>query len=160
MGSVNTMLSLAALMFFSLSTLNFNTAWLDNMTVELENKVILTAISLGDDMIEEIKARAFDEETLDFPTERAALTDSSAFGPDAGETRPVFDDVDDFHDFTRFITAPHAEDYYVSCIVEYVDEDDPDIVSGTQTYSKRATVTVTSPYMTEEVNVSFIFTMK
>ena len=161
MGGVQTLLSLAALMFFSLTALRFNAAVLNNSSLEMEHKVILTAISLADDMLEEIKVRAFDQNTVQFPTTSPLnLTPAANFGPDAGEVYPNFNDIDDYHGYSRLISAPHAEDYYVSVSVVYVDGSDPSKVSNTQTFYKRATINVSSPYMRNDIQLSFIFTLK
>ena len=72
---VQSFLSLGALMIFSLISLRFDSAVLQNTEVEVENKVYLTAFSLADDLIEEIKQKAYDENTIDFPTvNRSTLT--------------------------------------------------------------------------------------
>ncbi|MDX1372626.1 MAG: hypothetical protein R3321_09145, partial [Nitrososphaeraceae archaeon] len=60
MGSTNSTLSIGALLFLSLISLRFNASVLENSTVETENKIYLTAFSLADDLIEEIKQKAFD----------------------------------------------------------------------------------------------------
>ena len=61
---VQSFLSLGALMIFSLISLRFDSAVLQNVEVEVENKVYLTAFSLADDLLEEIKQKAFDNKTL------------------------------------------------------------------------------------------------
>src|SRR4030067_247285 len=117
MGNVQSLLSFGAMLILALSALNFNGAVLSNSTTEIENKVILTAFSLADDLIEEMKVRAFDAV------------------------------IDDFNNYTKIVSAPHAENYNVSCSVQYVNGDNPDQVVTTQTFYKKATVTVSSPYM-------------
>ncbi|WP_100657723.1 type IV pilus modification PilV family protein [Alteromonas flava] len=60
------------------------------------------ATELGQSLLNEISAKAFDENS-DFVggstrcNESTACTSSSALGPDAGESREDFDDVDDFN---------------------------------------------------------------
>ena len=74
MNSVQSMLTMGALVFslFHLSILII--LFLENSTAQIENKVYLTAFSLADDMIETIKQRSFDEATVKFPTGLANLT--------------------------------------------------------------------------------------
>ncbi len=161
MGGTQILLSLAALMFFSLTSMRFNAAVLNNSSLEMEHKVILTAISLADDMLEEIKVRAFDESTIQFPTTSPlSLTPYANLGPETGETYGNFNDIDDYNGYTRLISAPHAEDYYISVAVVYVDGDDPSKTSNIQTFYKRVNVTVSSPYMRNDFTLSFIFTLK
>jgi hypothetical protein len=128
--------------------------------VEVENKVYLTAFSLADDMIEEIKEKSYDEKTLVFPTtNRSNLTEAQALGKE-GEVYPFFDDIDDYNNYTKHIQAPYVETYDILCNVYYVQEDNTNQLSNTQTFHKRVDITVSSPYMRNDVNLSFIFTHK
>ena len=161
MNTGQSFLSIGALLMFSLVSLSFNSSVLQNTTVEVENKVYLTAFSLADDLIEEVKQKAFDAATLNFPTTNpSSLTPPNNLGPANFEEYPNYNDIDDFHGYTRAISAPHVENYQVSCIVQYVDGDDPDNVVGTQTFYKKVTVTVSSPYLRNPVTLSQIFTHK
>jgi hypothetical protein len=164
MGNVQSLLAFGAMVVLSLSSLNFNEAVLTNSTTELENKVVLTAFSLADDMIEEMKVRAFDAATVNFPTTNpASLTSPYSLGKGWWETYPNFNDIDDydwFYDNPQNVSAPHSENYKVQCRVRYVAENNPDQIVYTQTFYKKATVTVSSPYMKKPISLSFIFTMK
>jgi hypothetical protein len=161
MSSVHSFLSLGALLLVSLISLRFNSAVLENSTIETENKVYLTAFSLANDLIEEIKMKAFDAATVKFPTtDPSVLTYPYSLGHADYEEYPNFNDIDDFNGYSRTVTAPHAENYNVSCVVYYVSEYNPDYKVMTQTFYKRADVTVTSPYMKNNILLSFIFTLK
>jgi hypothetical protein len=154
-------LTIGALLLFSLVSLNFNSTVLSNTTVEVENKVYLTAFSLADDLIEEIKQKAFDAATLDFPTtDPSTLTSAYSLGHGWWETYPDYNDIDDFNGFVQSVSAPHAEGYEITCVVQYVDGDDPDQIVSTQTFYKKVTVTVDSPYMRSPIQLSHIFTLK
>ncbi len=160
MNSVQSMLTMGALVLLSLSSLRFNNSVLENSTAQIENKVYLTAFSLADDMIETIKQRSFDEATIEFPTGLANLTPADNLGPETGETYKTFNDIDDYNFYKKTVSAPHAENYGIICRVYYVDSTDPDTEISTQSYYKKVTVTVTSPYMREDINLSFVFTLK
>jgi len=161
MNSGQSLLSIGALLMFSLVSLNFNSSVLQNTTVEVENKVYLTGFSLADDLLEEIKQKAFDAATINFPTTNPeSLTPANSLGHNPSEVYPNYNDIDDFNGFSRGVSAPHAENYEVSCVVQYVDGDDPDNVVNTQTFYKKVTVTVTSPYLRNPVKLSQIFTHK
>ncbi|WP_395339871.1 type IV pilus modification PilV family protein [Ningiella sp. W23] len=60
------------------------------------------AVTLAQSLSNEIRAKAFDENSS-FGTSNApcnvdtACTQSASLGPDAGESRDLFDDVDDYH---------------------------------------------------------------
>jgi hypothetical protein len=135
------------------------------MTVEVENKIYLTAFSLADDLIEEIKQKAFDEETVDFRSiSPEELTPSNQFAPevvDVGENgdHSTWDDIDDFNGFNKAVSLPHAEGFNVSCQVDYVQENNYEQISSVQTFFKRVEVRVTSDYLRSPVKLSFVFTL-
>lgn len=164
MGSIQSMLAIGAIVIFALISVRFNATVLQNMGVEVENKVYLTAFSLADDLIEEIKQKAFDHETVIFrsinPDE---LTVKANFGgsKDPGETSDpsTWNDVDDYDGYEKKVALPHAEGYEVRCKVDYVQADNPDALSGVPTFYKRIEVTVSSKYLTNPVRLSFIFTL-
>jgi len=114
--NINTMLALGALVIFSMISLNFNGVVMQNLTNEIDNKVFLTAFSLADDLIEEIKQRPFDEKTIVFSAiNKEQLTENNSLGPDSGEVSVnLFDDIDDYKGYTKNISLPHAENYTVS----------------------------------------------
>jgi len=161
MGSIQSLLAIAALFLLSLLSVRFNSSVLENMSVEVENKVYLTAFSLGDDLIEEIKQKAFDNETVVFRSiNPEELTPRNLFGPDAGENFVTdFNDIDDYHGYSRPVSLPHAEGYLVICNVDYVNSNNHDLVSLAQTFYKRIEVTVSSNYMRMPVKLSFVFTL-
>ena len=161
MNTGQSFLSIGALLLFSLVSLNFNSSVLTNTTVEVENKVYLTAFSLADDLIEEIKQKAFDAATLNFPTtDPSTLTGAFNLGHGWWETYPDYNDIDDFNGFVQTVSAPHVENYQITCAVWYVDGDDPDTIVWTQTFYKKVTVTVSSPYLRNSIQLSHIFTLK
>ena len=161
MNTGHSFLSIGALLLFSLVSLNFNSSVLSNTTVEVENKVYLTAFSLADDLIEEIKQKAFDASTIDFPTtDPSTLTSAYSLGHGGWETYPDYNDIDDYNGFVQSVSAPHAEGYEITCVVQYVDGDDPDQIVSTQTFYKKVTVNVDSPYLRSPIQLSHIFTLK
>lgn len=158
--NVQSLLSIGALMIFSLVSLRFDTSVLQNVEVEVENKVYLTAFSLADDLIEEIKQKAFDNSTVVFKSiTPSQLTSPNSLGKESGEIWPNFNDVDDYNNYSKPVSLPHAEKYTVTSKVSYVQEADPDQISSVQTYFKRIDVNVSSPYLKHDVKLSFIFTL-
>jgi len=158
----NQYLSIGAIVLMALVSLRFNTTLLQNRTTEIENKVYLTAFSLADDLIEEIKQKAFDEETVEWRAITTnQLTPYNLFGPvDPGESSVYdFDDIDDYNGYSKAVSLPHAENYSVTSTVDYVTASNPDVTSLSQTFFKRVSVNVTSPYMSHAVKLSFVFTL-
>lgn len=155
------MLTIGAIILFSLISLHFNSTVLQNVILEVENKVYLTAFSLGDDLLEEIKQKAFDEETVIFRSiNPEELTPTTDLGPDDSENSSVdYDDIDDYNGYFKPISLPHAEGFIVGSVVYYVQEDNFNQQSLIQTFYKRVDVTVSSDYLSHPVNLSFVFTL-
>ena len=158
MSGIQSLLAIGAVWLFALITINFNSTVVHNISIEVENKVYLTAFSLADDMIEEIKQKAFDERTIDFITPNANQL-TLPLGRE-GESWPNFDDVDDYDGYSKNVGLPYVETYTVSVAVHYVDGTNPNTNSLSRSFYKKVDVTVTSQYMTLPVVLSFIFTMK
>lgn len=157
MGS-QSMLSLGALIILSLLSLQFNSSVLGNSTTEIEDKVYLTAFSIADDLIEEIKEKSFDEKTIDFQAIAAnQLTPSDKLTYESGEGWPDFDDIDDYNGYQKHIDLPNAEGYNITCNVNYVDSDGNDITN--QSYYKKVTIIVNSKYLRDPFYISFIFSL-
>jgi len=149
-------LGLGALILLSFLSLNFNSTVLENTAVETENKVYLTAFSLADDLIEEIKQKAFDEKTLEFQAiGETQLT--LQLGPETGEVWPYFDDMDDYNNYNKVVSLPHVEDYKVTCNVSYAKSSGQTISS--QSYFKKVTITVDSKFLRYPLSLYFIFTL-
>ncbi len=160
MSNIQSMLALGALMMFGLISLRFDSSVLQNLEVEVENKVYLTAFSLADDLLEEMKQRAFDNQTVTFQSiSTEALTPAQNLGYESGEVWPNFNDIDDYNGYSKPVSLPHAENYTVVSYVSYVQEDDQDLVSTTQTYYKKVEIFVNSPYLRHELKLSYIFTL-
>ncbi len=156
MASIQSMLAMGALVIFSIISLLFNSSVLQNSTIELEDKVYLTAFSLADDLIEEMKQKAFDEKTIDFQ----AIKESQLTLPlgKEGEVWPNFDDIDDYNGYENPMDdVPLAEGYLVHCNVEYCDANGTH--SAIQTYYKKVTITVSSDFLRDPFQMYFIFSL-
>jgi len=156
MNTGQSLLSIGALFLLSLISLRYNSSVLQNTTVETENKVYLTAFSLADDLIEEIKQKAFDERTIDF---QAIAVDQLTLplGVESGEAWPNFDDIDDYQNYSKPVSLPHVEDYSVTCQVSYVSSSGQDILD--RSYFKKVTIKVTSKYLSSPLYLKFIFSL-
>ena len=162
MGNIQSFTTIGAILLFSLISIRFNSTVLENMTMEVENKVYLTAFSLADDLLEQIKQKAFDEETIVFHSinpEELSPRNIFGYGVDPGETGDpsTFDDIDDYNGYTDSVSLPHAEGFRVTSSVEYVQANN--FPSLAQTFFKRVEITVSSDYLSHPVKLSFIFTL-
>jgi len=156
MASIQSMLAIGALVIFSIVSMLFNSSYLQSSSIEIEDKVYLTAFSLADDLVEEMKQKAFDEKTVDFQAIRKDQLTPSPLGPE-GEVWPNFNDIDDYRGYEKNVDAPHAEGYHVECDVVYCNADGS--LSGTQQYYKKVTITVSSDYLPDPFQMYFIFSL-
>ncbi len=161
MANIQSILALGAMIILSLVSLLFNSTALQSSNIELQDKVYLTAFSLADDLIEEMKQKAFDEKTVDFQAINVNQL-SSNLGPDTNggitETYPNFNDIDDYNGYLEVTDVPAlAVGYRVYCDVAYCDAAGD--IRTSQQYYKKVTVTVTSPYLDDQFYMSFIFSL-
>ena len=125
--------------------------------------VSMRAAALGQAYLDEIVGRQFDENSglggVTRCDEAGQPACSNSFGPEAGETRASFDDVDDFHGLDE--TPPRNvlgqiesqyEGFRVQVSVAYAGNDFSASFATPTRSMKRITVTVTTP-----VSGSFVF---
>jgi hypothetical protein len=161
MSGIQSLLAIGAVWLFALVTINFNSTVVHNISIEVENKAYLDAFSLADDMIEEIKQKAFDEIVVDsFYT--IYESDLSTIGKDGGESlRKSFDDIDDYNGFIDSVGLPYVEEFKRTITVSYADPVNFNGNYGSKSFYKRVDVKVESleNYLTNPVNLSFVFSL-
>jgi hypothetical protein len=149
------LITISALLLLSVVVLRTNNSFLITDTVLYDTKFGVLAISLGASVIEEANSQAFDNASDSASvTNLSALTLPSLLGPEAGETFATFNDFDDFDGYTRIDSSMPSAIFNISCSVNYVTPSNPDVISPTQTWHKKITVTVTSVSMTDTVRMS------
>lgn len=152
MNTGQTLLVAGALFLLLRLALSTNTLFLDTGTMQEQNEAIATATSIGQEMIEQITTRGYDEE---FPggnlvDSADAFVPPSLLGRDPGESSGAdtsFDDIDDFKGFTDSVDTPRLGKFYRTCEVVYVAENSPFDVVARQTFLKRIEVSVTNTRM-------------
>jgi len=168
------LLTAGAIVLFGVFLLSANRL-MGNATITAdENKFYVTALSIGQSIIDEAKTKAFDQKTI---VSAIPVTDSltvpASMGRDGfAEAVPSpdtlsslgyasarkFNDVDDYKGYRRLVNTPRGSGYIVDVTVGYVSETCPDSSKNTRTYCKRMTVTVKSPFTTVPVDLSYPFT--
>ncbi len=171
---VNMLLTIGGIVLLSTFVLFANGLLSDNIETSSDNEFMITAISLAQSVIDEAKAKAFDEITIsDSVTSPTDLTSANLLGrdgfgesvsnPDTAQADQCqsfsqFDDLDDYNGYVRLVNTPRAEGYRVSASVSYASVTYPDSVKSSQTFCKRMVVTVTSPYFPQPVQLMYAFT--
>jgi len=168
MNTGQSILTIGAMLLLSVLVLRVNRTLFSTGSSISNSKLGLTAVSLAQSRLEEIKSKAFDEKTVSNNiSDFNKLTASGNLGPDAGEIYPGYDDIDDYNGFIKTdtiaidptlpLTGSNREFFFESCSVVYVSSTSPDVISGTQTWNKRITVLVSHKLMTDTVKVSTVF---
>jgi len=145
------LLSILALNFFRASDLQYD--------MKYENEAIITATSLAQSIIEEMTTKAFDEVTIEWKTNHAdSLSFEKDFGPDSAETsRDLFDDIDDYHGYTLTDSTMSLGNFTVSVIVNYVERENPDVLSASRTFTKKARISVSNTYLKNQPQFLYAF---
>lgn len=160
------LLVIGALALLSTLTLAVNSTIINKYQMIYEAEATIDAISLGQALLDEALAKAFDEKTTGTSKvyNVSNLTPIGSLGADAGEAIAGFDstflsvlrfdDFDDFHNYNRIATTPRMGRFVVTSRVIYVTSANPDLAAGSQTYQKKMVVTVSHPSLKVPVPVS------
>ncbi len=152
------MLTLGAMVLLSLLILRMNNVMLSSEDAIFNSKFSIVATSIASSIIEEASGKAFDENTISgFTGGLNNLTPSGQLGPESGESYPVFNDFDDYNNLQLQDTTKSSAVFNVSCKVTYIDPLTPDIKTGSRTWNKKITVTVSSVSMKDTMQISSIF---
>jgi hypothetical protein len=167
------MLVIGGLLLMTVFMLSANGLMLLNTETAEQNGAFLTALSVGQSVIDEAMTKAFDQATVSGSvTSTSALTNVSALGRDgSGENVPVpdtlsgqgflsnsrFNDVDDYRGYSRLVSTQRTAPLTVSVTVQYASETCPDSLLSTKTFCKKMTVTVTGEQLVAPVVLQYIF---
>lgn len=169
----NLMLTIGGLVLLSTLIIAANRFILNQKSLAMESEYVMTAISLGQSIINEAKEKSFDQVADTGKIYNpGGLTLFTSFGPDAGEAIPLpdslsnstfqsaihYNDVDDYNGYTRLIRTNTADNYLATVEVTYASSTYPDSVVTNRTWCKKMTVTVTNPYITIPIRLSYAFT--
>ena len=164
MNTGQTILAVGAMILLSTIVLRVNSTFLSSDEVLNQSKYIFLATSIATSIIQEAKNLRYDEVTTD--TTIGEITNPSVFTPkealkwDAGENKDsthTFDDFDDYNFYAYTDSSMPSAVFHVSCRVEYVDEKNPTVAATYKTFNKRITVTVSSVFMNDVIQLSSIF---
>lgn len=152
-----------AMIVVSTMALNANRVIQINNTTMIEGQLESQVVAYAQDIIEESRALAYDEETTYDAQGNSIVpvyipTGFSTLGPDDTTSDPEdfrtqFDDFDDFHGFNETVTINDV-DYDVSVTVEYVQTSDYknySVATGKSTL-KRITVNIESDFLKKNIN--------
>jgi len=156
MNTGQTLLSIGAFILLSVMILRVNSSFLSTDTVVQETKFGVLAVSLASSFIEEASKKSFDEATI-----ANSLTDSTQLsyklGLESHESYSNCDDFDDYNGLDSTITNLPSATFRVKCKVSYINSSSPDGSVNHQTWNKKLTVSVSSPFSRDTVKLSSVF---
>lgn len=150
------MMGLLALMSSMLISLNVQRASLNAKVQVIDNEMETMAGGVALEVLDYIGTKDFDSATAD----GKEVNSPNELTPQPFSTGQPFasaDDVDDFHGMQTHTVAEFGFEFNVDAVVQYVNEDDPEQTSGSQTYAKRVTVTVSSEHLRSPVQISHVY---
>jgi hypothetical protein len=154
-----TLLVMGAMVLLSIAVLSANRIILDRTNSGYQTQAIFAAVPIAEAKLDEIRRKAFDENSINKRIYVASnFTSSSLLGRDAGETTTFdYDDIDDYNRDSVKVSTPVLDNFWVVSRIQYVSESNPDQVSSSPTFFKRITVTVYHYSMQFPVTMSFLY---
>lgn len=153
MGGYQTFLVLGAIVLLSLLALTVNRTILSSSDSIYDAECIIEANNSAQEVVNEIIEKEFDEAVAN-----GTATDESSFsatlGPEAGESYPAFDDVDDYNGRQASVQKSMAV-FDMSVVIDYVNPALPDQVSSSRTRTKRILVNVYSTSLPDTVKMYY-----
>lgn len=147
--------TMAAMVLFSTILLSANRMILRNDTMVVEGELEYEVIALANNIIEESRVAAFDEETVTGFVPINIPADFTTIGIDGGEissNRSTFDDFDDYNGWSDTITTDQGE-FTVRSEVTYLNTSTLNPTTSKSTL-KQITVTITNEFLTDNSPVN------
>jgi hypothetical protein len=153
MNTGQTILSLGAVILWSVTVLLTNRSSLQHGTIINQTQIDIYAVSLAQAKIEEASGKAFDQFSASDTagngnaiTALSQLTDPTQLGKETGENYPDFNDFDDYNYYTGTnpfkLYVPGVDTFRIQTTVFYVDTTDPGGKSNVRTWHKKMVVKV------------------
>ncbi len=144
-------LVIGAIFLFALLVLNVNRTVLQSEGQQRSAEYIVMATSAAQNLMNEISNKSFDEGTLTLPVYSSdILTLATLLGPESGEVYGnSFDDIDDYNIFTSAKPNLRGGTFNLKVWVNYVNDNNFDVVMSTKTRTKRIKIAVENPFMTD-----------
>ncbi len=158
MGQRELLLTIGAIVIFSITSLSINRSMLRNSEAIYSRQAEIFAMSVAQQFIEEAKTKAFDENTIIDTGGSPSIFTGSPLGPGGGENYPYFDDIDDYNGFSTTDSDILGEMITsVNISVNYVNDTNLEVAVSSRTYYKKMRVTVNSDYFDNPVTAEYVF---
>lgn len=144
--------TMAAMIIFSMILINANYMIQRNSMMQIEGELEQEVISLGQEIIEEARAKSFDivtQEKMPPTVIPGGFTHPTLFPTQEEQElreRSDFTAFEDYHNWSEIISTDHG-DFSISVEVYYVDDEQDYSRVETQTTFKKVDVTVKSEFL-------------
>ena len=153
--SVQSIMSLFALVLLSKVTLSTNHSIIDSFKNMLEIQGRVSALAEANNLLDEISSKDYDQTKGVKPAE---FTPSSLLGPDGSETYPNFNDVDDYNRLKRTIPSSiFSNGLALTVSVSYVNPLNTVQVSTAPTMAKRVDLLIFNSALGETLKIQQVF---
>ena len=155
--SGQTLLTIGGIVLLSFVILIFYESEGNTTQMTIFNEAMITSTGMGQTIIEELALKEFDENTIGKIVASAdSLTLANELGPETGEiTLDLFDDMDDFNNYSRTDSLSRLGNFNIKVDVNYVLYEEPDSVVNVRTFYKQARVSVTNMYLVDTLTLSY-----
>lgn len=151
--NIQTFITIGAIVLFGILGITLNRIMANAEETKIYSESILTANSLAQEVINEIKQKKFDKNVGDEITVNVSnLTPLSQFG---ANNKPVsqFIAVEEYHNHKRTINSKRLGNFNVDVKISYVLDNDFTKPSSTQTRTKEILVNVTNKYLIDTLRL-------
>ena len=151
-----TLMGLLGLMIAMLLSLNVQRASLSAKAQVIDNEMETIASGVALEVLDYVGSKPFDAATALGEVEDESELTTLPFS--TGNAYEEADDIDDFHQIETYSLPEFDFDFDIDITIEYVDEDDPEVVATSQTFAKKVTVTINNEYLESPVQLSQVYT--
>lgn len=154
MSGVQMFLVIGGITLFSVMILNINHSVALAEEQRIDSELLSTATSVGQSLLNEITSKAFDNAIILNP---AIILNQLTLplGPELGEVYSTFNDVDDYHGYIDTVSTPRGGDFKFKVNVNYVNNNNVDLILPTRTRTKRIEVLVQNDFMQDTLKLYY-----
>jgi hypothetical protein len=159
MNSSQLIILIASLILLSTIIILTNRANIETKDEKIEARNLYHSVNEAKNLFEEMRSKIFDEKLISMTSiNRDSLTNTSMLGPD-NEIYPEYDDIDDYNGYSRELNLENSKFYTLQVTVNYVKEDNPDIISSSPTFYKLVTIKCIGQNQAKKFELKQIFSV-
>lgn len=152
--NIQTFLTIGAIVLLGVMGITLNRTISNAEQTKIYSECIITANSIAQQVINEIKQKNFDKNVGDEITVNVAnLTPAAQFGATQGKPYSQFTSIEEYHNHKRTINSKRFGNFNVVVNVSYVNENNFTQKSLTQTRAKEVLVSVANKYLPDTLKL-------